>query len=303
LIKTKRTLASLDSTVLTSDPAIAAPLLVSCAAFSILSDMTHPVLNVAIEAAYAAGNIMRRQMQHVDAIPVERKDRHDYVSEVDRACEAEIVRQIKRFYPDHAFLCEESGKTGDDNRIWIIDPLDGTSNYLHGLPHFAVSIAQQVRGRTEHAVVYDPIREELFSASRGSGAFVNNKRLRVAARNGLEGAILATAFPFRSRGDLQAYARVFQAVFAKVEDFRRAGTASLDLAWVAAGRMDGYFEIGLKPWDVAAGALIVRESGGVVLDFDGNDAVEEAGTIIAAPYKVMTPLRALIASKWKASKP
>jgi myo-inositol-1(or 4)-monophosphatase len=264
--------------------------------------MTHPVLNVAIEAAYAAGNIMRRQMQHVDAIPVERKDRHDYVCEVDRACEAEIVRQIKRFYPDHAFLCEESGKTGDDNRVWIIDPLDGTSNYLHGLPHFAVSIAQQVRGRTEHAVVYDPIREELFSASRGSGAFVNNKRLRVAARNGLEGAILATAFPFRSRGDLQAYARVFQAVFAKVEDFRRAGTASLDLAWVAAGRMDGYFEIGLKPWDVAAGALIVRESGGVVLDFDGNDAVEEAGTIIAAPYKVMTPLRALIASKWKASK-
>ena len=261
--------------------------------------MTHPVLNVAIEAAYAAGNIMRRQMQHVDAIPVERKARHDYVSEVDRACEAEIVREIKRYYPDHAFLCEESGKTGDDNRVWIIDPLDGTSNYLHGLPHFAVSIAQQIRGRTEHAVVYDPIREELFAASRGSGAYVNNKRLRVASRNGLEGAILATAFPFRNRNHLQAYARVFQSVFAKVEDFRRAGTASLDLAWVAAGRLDGFFEIDLKPWDVAAGALIVREAGGVVLDFDGNDAVEESGTIIAAPYKVMTPLRQLIASKWK----
>jgi len=264
--------------------------------------MTHPVLNVAIEAAYAAGNIMRRQMQHVDAIPVERKARHDYVSEVDRACEAEIVREIKRFYPDHSFLCEESGKSGDDNRVWVIDPLDGTSNYLHGIPHFAVSIAQQIRGRTEHAVVLDPIREELFSASRGSGAFLNNKRIRVSARKGLEGAILATAFPFRSRGDLQAYARVFQSVFAKVEDFRRAGTASLDLTWVAAGRMDGYFEIGLKPWDVAAGALIVREAGGVVLDFEGNDAVEEAGSIIAAPYKVMTPLRQLIASKWKPAK-
>ncbi len=264
--------------------------------------MTHPVLNVAVEAAHAAGNIMRRQMQHVDAIPVERKARHDYVSEVDRACEAEIVREIQRYYPDHSFHCEEGGKTGDSDRVWVIDPLDGTSNYLHGLPHFAVSIAQQVNGRTEHAVVYDPIREEVFTASRGSGAYLNNKRMRVAARKGLEGAILATAFPFRRRSDLQAYARVFQAVFSKVEDFRRAGTASLDLAWVAAGRMDGFFEIGLKPWDVAAGALLVREAGGVVLDFEGNDAVEDAGTIIAAPYKVMTPLRQLIASKWKEEK-
>ncbi|MFC1695993.1 inositol monophosphatase family protein [Pseudomonadota bacterium] len=263
--------------------------------------MTHPVLNVAIEAAHAAGKIMRRQMQHVDAIPVERKDRHDYVTEVDRACETEIVREIKRYYPDHAFLCEESGQTGSGDHVWIIDPLDGTSNYLHGLPHFAVSIAQQVNGRTEHAVVYDPIRDELFTASKGSGAFLNNKRMRVASRNGLEGAILATAFPFRNRGKMQTYARIFQAVFEKVEDFRRAGTASLDLAWVAAGRMDGYFEMGLKPWDVAAGALIVREAGGVVLDFDGNDNVEEAGTIIAAPYKVMTPLRQLISSKWKNS--
>ncbi|MFC1689098.1 inositol monophosphatase family protein [Pseudomonadota bacterium] len=261
--------------------------------------MTHPVLNVAIEAAHAAGNIMRRQMQHVDAIPVERKARHDYVSEVDKACEAEIVREISRYYPDHAFLCEEGGKTGDDNHVWIIDPLDGTSNYLHGLPHFAVSIAQQVNGRTEHAVVYDPIREELYAASKGSGAYLNNKRIRVSSRNGLEGAVLATAFPFRNREKLQAYARVFQAVFSKVEDFRRAGTASLDLAWVAAGRMDGYFEVGLKPWDVAAGALIVREAGGVVMDFDGSDAVEDAGTVIAAPYKVMTQLRQLIHSSWK----
>ncbi len=264
--------------------------------------MTHPVLNVAIEAAYAAGEIMRRQMQHVEAIPVERKARHDYVSDVDRACEAEIVRQIKRYYPDHAFLCEEGGATGDNEAVWIIDPLDGTSNFLHGLPHFAVSIAQQVNGRTQHAVVYDPIRDELFNASRGSGAYLNNKRMRVSARISLEGAILATAFPFRSRDKLQVYGRIFQSVFAKVEDFRRAGTASLDLAWVAAGRMDGFFEIGLKPWDVAAGALLVREAGGVVLDFEGNDAVEEAGTIIAAPYKIMTQLRQLIAGKWKPAK-
>jgi len=262
--------------------------------------MTHPVLNVAVEAAHAAAHIMRRQIQHVDAIPVDRKARHDYVSEVDRACEAEIVREIKRFYPGHAFLCEEGGESGDGEAVWIIDPLDGTSNYLHGIPHFAVSIAHQVKGRTEHAVVFDPMREELFTASRGSGAYLNQKRLRVSNRHGLEGAILATAFPFRSRDKLPAYAKLFQSVFSKVEDFRRAGTASLDLAWVAAGRMDGFFEIGLKPWDVAAGALLVREAGGVVLDFQGNDAVEEAGTIIAAPYKVMTPLRQLIASKWPA---
>jgi myo-inositol-1(or 4)-monophosphatase len=260
--------------------------------------MTHPVLNVAIEAAHAAGTIMRRELQRVDAIPVERKARHDYVSEVDRACEAEIVREVRRYYPNHAFLCEEAGPSGDGESLWIVDPLDGTSNFLHGIPHFAVSIAYQQQGRTEHAVVYDPIRDELFTASRGSGAALNRKRIRVSTRKGLDGAILATAFPFRQPKLLPRYSRVFQAVLTRVEDFRRAGTASLDLAWVAAGRMDGYFELGLQPWDVAAGTLIVREAGGVVLDFDGNDAVEHAGSIIAAPYRVMTPLRQLIASKW-----
>lgn len=262
----------------------------------------HPVLNVAVEAAHAAANIMRRQAQHVDAIPFERKARHDYVTEVDKACEDEIVRDIKRFYPDHAFLCEEGGKTGDSDYVWVIDPLDGTSNYMHGIPHFAVSIAHQVKGRTEYAVVYDPMRDEMFTASKGGGAFLNQKRLRVSSRNSLDNAIVATAFPFRQRNHLQAYARVFQSVFSKVEDFRRAGTASLDLAWVAAGRLDGYFEVGMKPWDVAAGALIVREAGGVVLDFEGKDAVEDAGTIVAAPYKLMTPLQQLISASWASKK-
>jgi myo-inositol-1(or 4)-monophosphatase len=260
--------------------------------------MTHPVLNVAVEAAHAAAAIMRRQLQRVEAIPVERKARHDYVSEVDRACEAEIVREIKRFYPDHAFLCEEAGPSGESDSVWVIDPLDGTSNFLHGIPHFAVSIAYQLKGRTEHAVVYDPMRDELFTASRGSGASLNQKRIRVSARKGLEGAVLATAFPFRQPKLLSRYSGVFQAVLRNVEDFRRAGTASLDLAWTAAGRLDGYFEIGLQPWDVAAGALIVREAGGVVMDFEGNDGVEDAGSIIAAPYKIMTPLRQIIAAKW-----
>jgi myo-inositol-1(or 4)-monophosphatase len=264
--------------------------------------MTHPVLNVAIEAARAAGNIMRRELHRVDAIPVERKARHDYVSDVDRACEAEIVREIKRYYPDHAFLCEETGVAGDSSSVWVIDPLDGTSNFLHGLPHFAVSIAYQLNGRTEHAAVYDPMRDEMFTASRGNGAQLNNKRIRVSSRKSLEGAILATSFPFRKRELLPVYSRIFQSVYNRVEDIRRIGTASLDLTWVAAGRMDGFFEIGLKPWDVAAGALIVREAGGVVMDFEGTDAVEDAGTVIAAPFKIMTPLRQLIEPKWRQRK-
>lgn len=261
--------------------------------------MTHSVINVAVGAAYAAGEIMRRQFDKVGGIPYQRKARHDYVTEIDRACEEAIVREIRRYHPDHAFLCEESGAFGDSDIVWIIDPLDGTSNYLHGFPHFAVSIAQQVNGRTEHGVIYDPIRDELFTATRGNGAVLNNRRIRVSSRTELEGAILATAFPFRQRDKLQRYGRVFQAVFEKVEDFRRAGTACLDLAWVAAGRMDGYFEIGLKPWDVAAGALIVREAGGVVMDFSGNDDVENSESLIAAPYKIMTPLRQIIHSQWK----
>ena len=260
----------------------------------------HPVLNVAVEAAHSAANIMRRQIQHVDAIPFEKKARHDYVTEVDKACEEEIVREIKRYYPEHSFLCEEGGASGESEVVWVIDPLDGTSNYLHGIPHFAVSIAQQVNGRTEHAVVYDPMRDEMFTASRGSGAYLNQKRIRVSARSGLDSAVLATAFPFRQRNQLQSYARVFQAILSKIEDFRRAGTASLDLAWVAAGRLDGFFELGLKPWDVAAGALIVREAGGVVIDWDGGDKVEDAGSILAAPFKLITPLRQIVSKNWKA---
>lgn len=264
--------------------------------------MTHSVVNIAVGAAHAAGEIMRRHFQQVDAIPVTRKARHDYVSEVDKLCEAEIVREIKRFFPQHAFLCEESGRSGEGDTVWIIDPLDGTSNYLHGYPHFAVSIAQQVNGRTEHGVIYDPMRDELFTATRGSGAFFNNKRMRVSSRIELEGAIVATAFPFRNREQLPTYGKIFQAVFERVEDFRRAGTACLDLAWVASGRLDAYFEIGLKPWDVAAGALLVREAGGVVMDFSGGDDVENSDSLIAAPYKLMTSLRQIIQSRWTQSK-
>jgi len=265
--------------------------------------MTQPVVNIAVRAARSAGEIIRRHMQRLDSIPVTRKARHDYVTEVDRACESEIVREIKRIYPEHAFLAEESGPTGESDTVWIIDPLDGTSNYLHGIPHFAISIAQQVNGRTEHAVVYDPIRDELFTASRGCGAYLDNTRIRVSKRITLDNAILATAFPFRQRQHLDTYMGMFRQIFDSVEDVRRAGTASLDLAWVAAGRVDGFFEIGLKPWDVSAGTLLVREAGGVVTDFDGRDDVENSDSILAAPYKLMTPMRKIIEPAWANRKP
>lgn len=264
--------------------------------------MAHPILNIAINAAQIAGDMMRQELHKVASIPVTRKARHDYVTEIDKTSEQQIVREIKRYHPDHAFLGEEGGKQGDSEYVWIIDPLDGTSNYLHGMPHFCISIALQIKGRTEFAVIYDPMRDEMFSASRGSGAHLNNTRIRVSDRIALDSAIIATAFPFRQRGLMSTYTGIFSEVFRKVEDIRRYGSAALDLAWVAAGRMDAYFELGLQPWDVAAGALIVREAGGVVSDFDGSDAVEHSNTILAAPYKLMTPLRQIIEPRWAKAK-
>jgi myo-inositol-1(or 4)-monophosphatase len=260
--------------------------------------MAHPTLNIAINAAHIAGDLMRQEFHKVASIPVTQKARHDYVTEIDKTSEKQIVREIKRYHPDHAILGEEGGAEGESEFVWIIDPLDGTSNYLHGIPHFGVSIALQVKGRTEHAVVYDPMRDELFSASRGGGAHLNNTRIRVSARTSLENAVIATGFPFRQRGMMSVYTGIFSEVFKKIEDIRRNGAASLDLAWVAAGRMDAYFEIGMKAWDVAAGALLIREAGGVASDFEGNDAVEKSNSILAAPYKLMTPLRQIIEPRW-----
>ena len=264
--------------------------------------MAHPLINIAINAAHIAGDLMRQEFPKVASIPVTQKARHDYVSEIDKSSEAQIVREIRRYHPDHAFLGEEYGAQGESDYVWIIDPLDGTSNYLHGMPHYAISIAVQVKGRTEHAVVYDVMRDEIFSASRGAGAHLNNTRIRVSARTTLDSAIVATAFPFRQRGMMSVYTGIFSDVYKKIEDIRRNGVASLDLAWVAAGRMDAYFEIGLKPWDVAAGALLVREAGGVVTDFEGNDAVEFSHSLLAAPYKLMTPLRKSIEPRWAKAK-
>lgn len=257
--------------------------------------MTHPYLNTASEAARHAGALMLKHRDRLESIPVERKARHDYVSEVDRACEQVIRTEISRRYPGHAILGEEEGLQGSAEEVWIIDPLDGTSNYLRGIPHYAVSIAYTAGGRVEHGVIYDPVRDEMYTASRGEGAFLNQRRIRVSGRGGLDGAVLGTAFPFRKRRLLTAYLGMFQALFAQVEDIRRAGTASLDLAYVACGRLDGFWELGLKPWDVAAGALMVQEAGGVIMDITGGDRWLESGHVIAAPFKLITPMRQAIA--------
>ena len=253
--------------------------------------MTNPYINIAHEAARRAAGLMMKFRPRLEGIPVERKARHDYVTEVDRACEQTIRDYILKHYRDHAILGEESGRSGDSEYVWIIDPLDGTSNYLRGIPHYAISIALQVRGRIEHGVVLDPVRQELFTASRGEGAFLNSQRVRVSGRKDLSGAVLGTAFPFRKRRLLGAYKGMFNALFDKVEDIRRAGAASLDLAYVACGRLDGYWELGLQPWDMAAGALMVQEAGGVVMDIGGGERWLSSGHIVAAPFKLITPMR------------
>jgi len=257
--------------------------------------VANPYINIATEAARKAGALMLKYRQRLESIPVERKARHDYVSDVDRACEQAIRDHILKMHRNHSILGEEGGQTGDSEYQWIIDPLDGTSNYLRGMPHFAVSIALKIGDRIEHGVIYDPLRDETFTASRGEGAFLNNQRIRVSGRTDLSTAVLATAFPFRKRRLLGAYKGMFDALFEKTEDFRRAGAASLDLAYVASGRLDGYFELALMPWDMAAGALMVQEAGGVVMDISGGENWLESGHIIAAPFKLVTPIRHAIA--------
>lgn len=248
-----------------------------------------PYINIAIRAASRAGEIMRREQNRLHQLTINEKAPNDFVSDVDLACEASIKRCILDKFPEHGIQAEEGGiqDNPDSEFRWIIDPLDGTSNYLHGIPHFAVSIALQIKGRLEHAVIYDPIREEMFTASRGDGALLNDRRIRCSQRTSLKSALIGTGFPFRKRRFMPAYQAMFNGFFEQCEDLRRAGTASLDMAYVAAGRLDGFFEIGLQSWDMAAGALIIREAGGVVVDFAGGDDYLETGNVVAAPFKIL----------------
>lgn len=246
----------------------------------------HPMLNIAVRAARNAGDIIQRSSENVGQLTVNKKSKNDFVSEVDRTAEREIIQVIKYAYPDHSIIAEESGEHKGNDYTWIIDPLDGTTNYLHGYPQYAVSIALKHKGKTEVGVVYDPLRDELFTAEKGGGAMLNNRRIRVTKQTELSTALIGTGFPFKYPQHLDAYLSMFKTLTPKTAGIRRAGSAALDLAYLAAGRLDGFWEIGLKEWDMAAGILLVQEAGGVVTDFSFNDNFVKSGNIITGNPKM-----------------
>jgi len=253
----------------------------------------HPMLNTAIRAARRAGTVIMRHLDRIERLTVETKGRSDFVSEVDRLAEAEIIQILHAAYPQHGILAEETGSQPGDEYLWIIDPLDGTTNFLHRFPQFAVSIGLLHRGRLEQAVVFDPYKNEIFTASRGGGAQLNDRRIRVSRAQDFESSLLATGFPFRSHEHLETWINTLRDLLRQASDVRRAGSASLDLAYVACGRLDAFWEFGLKPWDMAAGALLVLEAGGLVSDFAGSPAFLDHGQILAGTprlHEMMLPV-------------
>ena len=260
--------------------------------FKIQGIAMHPMMTIATRAARAAGQTIMRAYTELDRVEVSTKGINDFVTSVDKEAEATITYQIRKSYPDHTIVGEEDGENRGQNKdyVWIVDPLDGTNNFVRGIPHFAVSIALQHKGVTEIAVIYDPVREELFSAVRGKGAKVNDFRMRVTSVNELDSTMIGTGFPFKARQHTETYMKILAEVFPQCADLRRAGSAALDLAYVAAGRLDGFFEIGLKPWDIAAGDLICREAGGTVTDFTGGHNYLVSGNIVAGTPKVTSQL-------------
>ena len=257
----------------------------------------HPMLNIAVKAARRAGGIINRATQNLDLLHVSRKAHSDFVSEVDNTAEDAIINVLLEAYPNHSILAEESGARGDPSKSeyqWIIDPLDGTPNFLHGFPQYAVSIALKHRGVLTQAVVYDPSGNELFTASRGRGAYLNDHRLRVSKRDQLSDCLIGTGFPFREFSHMNAYLAILKDIMPKVAGIRRPGSAALDLAYVAAGRYDGFWELKLSPWDIAAGCLLITEAGGLVGDLEGNDTYMQSGHIVAGNPKIFGQLLRVI---------
>ena len=260
----------------------------------------HPMLNIAVKAARRAAQIINRASLDLDLLQVSKKQHNDFVTEVDKASEAAIIDTLKTAYPDHAILAEESGKSDNESEFqWIIDPLDGTTNFIHGFPQYCVSIALQQRGQITQAVVYDPTRNDLFTASKGAGAYLNEKRIRVGKRDKIADALIGTGFPFRNAGGkdgeaLEEYINMFRIMTTSCAGLRRPGAAALDLAYVAAGRLDGFFEKGLKPWDIAAGSLLVSEAGGIIGNFKGDGDYLYNGEVIAGSPKIFAQTVALL---------
>ena len=251
----------------------------------------HPMLNIAVRAARRAGSIINRAALGAEALEVRAKQANDYVTQVDRAAEEAIIDIVRKAYPDHGFLAEESGGRSPDAEVrWIIDPLDGTTNFIHGFPQYCVSIAIEQRGALAHAVVYDPARNELFTASKGRGAFLNDRRVRVSRCVRLKDALVGTGFPFKEIDRLDLYLKQLRTLMGSTSGVRRPGAAALDLAYVACGRLDAFWELGLSPWDMAAGALLIQEAGGLVGGLRGEGDYLESGDICAATPKIFPAL-------------
>lgn len=241
-----------------------------------------PALNIAVSAARAAGHVILRNMNRLPDVKIHAKGTNDFVSEVDQQAEQAIITTIKKAYPSHALLAEESGEQSGDEYQWIIDPLDGTTNYLHGIPQFSVSIALRENDKLQLGVIYDPLKEELFCATRGDGATLNNRRIRVSKQRDLTASLIGTGLPYRTDQELDSYLATLRALLEKTSGIRRAGSAALDLAYVAAGRFDGFWEFGLNIWDIAAGVIIIQEAGGLVSDMDGGHQFLESGNVVTA---------------------
>ena len=253
------------------------------------------MLNTAVKAARKAGSIINRASFDIDKLTIRKKRQNDFVSEVDDAAEEAIISVLRDAYPDHGILAEESGRTDTkSDYVWVIDPLDGTTNFLHGFPQYCVSIGLLHKGKPTQAVVYDTNRNELFTASKGVGAYLNDRRIRASRADKLEDALVGTGFPFREVGHLDDYLRMFKNVTKGTSGIRRPGAAALDLAWVACGRIDAFWEIGLSPWDMAAGALLVREAGGLIGDLDGNEGFLDSGRVVAANPKIFSAFLQLL---------
>ena len=258
----------------------------------------HPMLNTAVKAARKAGNVIIRASRDLDLLKVESKRQNDFVTEVDRAAEAAVIGVLREAYPNHAILAEESGesKGSQGDFVWIIDPLDGTTNFIHGVPQYCVSIGLKHKGIITQAVIYDPVKNELFTATRGAGAFMNDRRMRVSSRLRIGDSLIGTGFPFSKLESLERYIAMFRKVSLNCAGIRRPGAAALDLAYVAAGRFDGFWEMGLQPWDMAAGTLLVQEAGGLVGDFAGDSNYMASGEVVAGNAKVFAQLLALVNS-------
>jgi myo-inositol-1(or 4)-monophosphatase len=257
----------------------------------------HPMLNIAIQAARNASKIILPYVDRMDMVQVSQKSTHDWVTQVDQESEQTIIGHIRKSYPNHAILAEESGQSNSkEDYCWIIDPLDGTRNFMHGIPHYAISIAVKHKERLEAGVIYDPIRQELFCAARGKGALLNERKIRVSQNKKFNTALIATGFPFKNREQLSSYLKTFEAVFTQCSGIRRAGSAALDMAYVAAGRYDAYWEDNVSSWDIAAGALIVEEAGGTVTDCHDRKQYLESGSVICGNPRMQKMLHTIIAN-------